>query len=116
MAQGPLGGPRPGSNSTLRMVIVENPVPVKGDTGVFPQKIIRTGGTEENIISDIAGRTVFRERDLSVDIKSSFQRGLGQTDRFIIKADVSGMRPESIDNAIDKLVDDGYQFSVVEFE
>lgn len=116
MPNGPFGGPRPGSSSILELVIKETPVPVEDDTGVFPDRVIRMGADEEDIIDDISGRTVFSSNDLSIDRKTSFMRGMGQTDTWTIRANVSGMAPESISNAVDKLVSAGYQFVSVEME
>jgi len=116
MPIGPAGGPRPGSDSTLNLVIKEIPVVGTQPEGVFPEPLIRNGAFEEDIIKDIASRTEFNEGDISIEITNKFQRGLGQTDTYDIDVNVSGMRPEKVATAVNQLTSDGYLFEIVEFK
>lgn len=115
MPEGPLGGPRPGSNSTLELRIKEIPVPTGNNEGVLPDSI--TSRQSKEIKEDILTRGVFFTDDrVSVDRKTSIERGLGQTDVWTIKVNVSGMRPDMVDDSVNALIDVGYKFESVEFE
>jgi hypothetical protein len=116
MPEGPLGSPRPATNSTLLLVIKETPVPESDSEGVLPGKLAITEPTENNITRDIANRTMFGGRDISVDRKSSFTRGLGQSDTYKIRLDVSGEDPASVNKEVEKLVEEGYSFTSTKFE
>lgn len=116
MPVGPFGSSRPATNSTLLLVIKETPVPESDPQGVFPENLIRTGATEDKITQDIANRTMFGGRDISVDRKSSFATGLGQSDTYKIRLDVSGEDPASVHREVEKLVEEGYSFTSTKFE
>jgi len=116
MPLGPAGGSRPGTDSSLLLVIREIPVVGAQPEGVFPEPLIRNGAYEEDIIEDIAERTVFDESEISVNISNKFRRGLGQTDTYEIRINVSGMHPEDVDDEVYKLSGSGYVFERVELE
>lgn len=116
MPRGPLGGRRPGASSTLQMRIREVPVPTDDDSGVLPEPLLRSGGDEEEIISDIVSRTQADEDRLSVDRTTSFKRGLGQTTVWTINLNVSGVTPRRVVKLTDKLGRAGYEFESVVFE
>lgn len=116
MPEGPFGGPRPASNSTLKMVVRETPVPTNEDTGVFPDIIIKIGADVKNIREDISTRTGLELSNISINRRSNFIRGLGQTDTFVIKLDVSGETPDTVSNIVRTLTRDGYLFETVVFE
>lgn len=116
MPKGPVGGPRPSANSVLRLSIKETPVPESDPQGVFPEKLLRTGAYEEDIVEDIADRTTFDEDDIGVDRRTKFKRGLGQTEIYTIRIDVNKDKPKEVNRNVDKLGSAGYLFESVFFE
>lgn len=116
MPEGPLNGPRPGSDSTLLLRIRETPVPEKDPEPLFPMKIIRATNTEKAILEEIVRDTSFGESQISIDRSTSVQRGLGQTDVWEMRVDVSGLRPSDVAEDVDNLVNAGFKFEIVEFE
>lgn len=116
MTRGPLGGRRPASNSSLKLVVKDSPVPSDTSEGVFPEPLLRMGSEESSVAEDIADRTNIDRGSISVDKTVSVMRGLGQTDKWTILINVSGMTPSEVDDEVDTLVDAGYLFSTIKFE
>ena len=113
MPVGSFGGRRPGSNSSLKLVIRETPVPDSDPEGVFPEPLLRAGATDEDIMEDISDRTVFNEQDISLNRTNKFTRGLGETRTWGIMVDVDGLQPSSVAKSVERLVDAGYVFDDV---
>jgi len=116
MPEGPLNGPRPGSDSTLLLRIRETPVPEKDPEPLFPMKIIRATDTEKAILEEIVSNTSFGEGQISIDRSTSVQRGLGKTDVWEMRVDVSGFSPAVVFENVEDLIDEGFLFELVEFE
>lgn len=116
MPEGLFGTNRPGADSTLLLVIQQNPVPTGDIQELFPPNLIRKGADEQSLIDDISNRTVFTSDEISIDTQNKLTRGLGQTDTYNIKLNVSGMTPSQVDSVVQTLVDAGYMFKKAEFE
>jgi len=116
MPQGPVGGPRPTANSVLRLSIRDTPVPESDPQSLFPEKLFITGAYEEEIVEDIADRTTFDEDDISVDRRTKFKRGLGQTDIYTIRVDIGKRKPKEVNRNVNELSSAGYLFESAFFE
>lgn len=115
MPSGPLGIPRPATNSTLKLVIKETPAPTDDDEGVFPPEIIKFGADESRVRSNVSMVTGIELGKVRVSRKTSFMRGMGQTDKFTIKIDVSKHTPSQVSRIVKDLEKEGYKFDRVVF-
>lgn len=110
---------RPFTSPILEMVIREHPEPPEAEP-VLPRDIIVSSNTGE-AIKDSA-RQAFRdvdkvdqEGDITVDRSVDFTKGLGQTTEYRILVNIKGASPEEVNEAVEKMVDQGYRFEFVKF-
>lgn len=107
------------TSSMLEMLVRETPVPEDDPTPVFPMDIVRSSDLTEAIEDDV--RQAFsdvgsiNDTDIEVTKSVSMLRGLGEFKDVEILVNIKGARPDEVNEAVERLVDDGYSFSIVKF-
>lgn len=121
MPSGPFGGPRPLSNSVLKLVISEVPVPSDRDVGSLPEyvngvKTIKNVPGEDDVEQDIADTTRMSKSRIDADWEFSKIMGMGERKTLTIRMDVSDMGINMLEDLVSKLEENGYEFSEHKFE
>ena len=113
--EGPVSTDAPVPSNYTQVYPIEYVVEHKGDVNITSASELMEVITDDITQAFADVENVDVNRDINVTDDISMLRGLGEFREATILVNVKGAIPKEVNEAVERLIDDGYLFSIIKF-